>query len=77
MRRNVLFAAAAMLTVLGHGFMTSGRYSLQRVGDEMSFRLDRWTGEVTICAYWSNGTFSCSQEWTSAASQPGPASNGS
>ena len=58
-KATVIAAAIIALGIVGHGFLESGRFTLTRVSDGIAFRLDRWTGSVQVCGYWSDATFSC------------------
>ena len=58
-KATVIAAAIIALGIVGHGFLESGRFTLTRVSDGIAFRLDRWTGSVQVCGYWSDAPFSC------------------
>lgn len=49
MNSNAMAAFILAIGIVVFGFLSNGRYSIQRMNDAQVMRLDRWTGQLAVC----------------------------
>lgn len=59
MNQSTVAAAILAIGLLGAAFLFGGRYQIVRVSDDSVMRLDKWGGEVSICAQWEDDSAFC------------------
>lgn len=51
MRSNIIAAAILAAGLAVGGFLAGGRYSMHVIDRQTAIRLDRWTGDISMCAF--------------------------
>lgn len=59
MRPSTSFAIILALGLIVSAILIGGRYEVVRASQYGAYRLDRWTGDFSICSQWDGGDVAC------------------
>jgi hypothetical protein len=55
MKPSTSFAIILALGLILSAVLIGGRYEIVRASEYGAYRLDRWTGDFSICSQWDDG----------------------